>query len=136
MFATLINYASRKRCLKIMNTTIFLALNAGGNPSPAAVSPYVPRPFVDSVGHLLLDHKENTSFPSNHLMFMTIFATVFLLAKRIKTGLLFSLLALGIGWSRVFLGVHYPADIAGGALIGVIVSALLWRLLQPQLGFD
>lgn len=171
-----------------MNTTIFLAINAGSNPSSAVVSlalffskyvpyflmgycalafifgntrlritlfitvivasvaaaiswlighyAYVPRPFVDSVGHLLLAHKDNASFPSNHMMFMTIFATTFLFAKQIKTGVLFCLLALGIGWSRIFLGIHYPADIAGGALIGVIVSVLLCRLLQPRLGFD
>ncbi len=93
---------------------------------------YMPRPFVDSIGHVLLDHKDNASFPSNHMMFMTIFATTFLLARQRKTGLLFCLLALCIGWSRIFLGVHYPADIAGGALIGTIVSVLSWRIL-PRL---
>lgn len=167
-----------------MNTTIFLALNAGSDPHPIAVSlallfskyvpyplmgycafaflfggrrlrmtllvtmaaasiaaviswlighyAYMPRPFVDSIGHVLLDHKDNASFPSNHMMFMTIFATTFLLARQRKTGLLFCLLALCIGWSRIFLGVHYPADIAGGALIGTIVSVLSWRIL-PRL---
>ena len=171
-----------------MNTTIFLALNAGSDPSPAVVSlalifskyvpyflmgygalafifggtrlrrplvitlaaasvaaaiswlighyAYIPRPFVESVGHALLDHKDNASFPSNHMMFMTIFAATFLLAKHIKTGLLFGFLALGIGWSRVFLGIHYPADIMGGALLGVTVSILFWRLLHSRLGFD
>lgn len=171
-----------------MNSAIFLALNAGSNPSPGVVSlallfskyvpyflmgycalafifgstrlrstlfitlaaasvaaviswligyyAYVPRPFVDSVGHLLLAHKDNASFPSNHMMFMTIFATTFLLARQIKMGLLFGLMALCIGWSRMFLGIHYPADIAGGALIGVIVSVLSWRFLQPRLRFD
>lgn len=168
-----------------MNSTIFLALNAGSNPNPAVVLlalffgkyvpyflmggcalafifgdlglrrtllvtviaasvaaviswligryAYVPRPFVESIGHVLLTHKDNASFPSNHMMFMTIFATTFLLGKKVKIGLLFSLLTLCIGWSRIFLGVHYPADIAGGALIGVIVSVLLWRFLQPRI---
>jgi len=171
-----------------MNTTIFLALNAGSDPSPAAVSlalffgkyvpyllmgygafafvfggtrlrntlfitmtaasaaavvswlighyAYVPRPFVESVGHALLQHKDNASFPSNHMMFMTIFAATFLLAGRTKMGLLFSFLAVLIGWSRVFLGVHYPVDIIGGALLGVIASVFFWRLLRPSLRLD
>lgn len=175
------------RRFKIMNSTIFLALNAGSNPSPVVVSlalffskyvpyslmgycalafifggtrlritlfvtiivalvaaviswlighyAYVPRPFVDSLGHVLLDHRDNASFPSNHMMFMVIFATTFLMAKRIKTGLLFGLLALGIGWSRVFLGVHYPADIAGGALIGTFISVALWGLFHRRFSF-
>ncbi|MCK9512360.1 MAG: phosphatase PAP2 family protein [Pigmentiphaga sp.] len=93
---------------------------------------YSPRPFVDSVGHVLLEHKDNASFPSNHMMFMMIFAASFLQGRYIKTGLAFFALALAIGWSRIYLGVHYPVDIAGGALIGVGTAICVGRILRPR----
>jgi undecaprenyl-diphosphatase len=37
--------------------------------------------------------------------------------------------AIFIGFARVFVGVHYPADIAGGAVCGAIGDALAFGLL-------
>ena len=34
-------------------------------------------------------------------------------------------LALAVGWVRVFLGVHYPNDILGAALVGGIAALAL-----------
>lgn len=93
---------------------------------------YTPRPFVEPIGHTMLSHKDNASFPSNHMMFITIFTYAFLKNGYKKTGLVFIFLALSIGWSRIFLGVHYPVDIVGGALIAIIVSALFMMLLEPK----
>jgi membrane-associated phospholipid phosphatase len=38
------------------------------------------------------------------------------------------LLALAVGLSRVFVGVHYPLDVIGGAIVGII-----WGLLAPPI---
>lgn len=93
---------------------------------------YTPRPFIDSVGYNLLIHKDNASFPSNHMMFMTVFALTFLQMGHRVTGWFFLVLALLIGWSRIFLGVHYPVDVAGGALIAIVVSVTLIKVLRSK----
>ena len=37
--------------------------------------------------------------------------------------------ALLVSYSRIYLGVHYPGDVLGGAMLGVTVAAVLlaWR---------
>jgi undecaprenyl-diphosphatase len=42
---------------------------------------------------------------------------------------LFLLLATAIGYSRVYVGVHYPSDVIVGALLGVAVGLLAVAVL-------
>lgn len=56
-------------------------------------------------------------------------AVVFLSLHR-RLGLTAALLALLVGYARVFVGDHYPGDVVGGALVGLI-SGL--ALLSPQM---
>jgi undecaprenyl-diphosphatase len=65
------------------------------------------------------------AFPSGHAT-ATFSAAVTVSRMWPTTRALWWTLAILIGYSRIYLGHHYPLDIAGGALLGVLVG--LWVL--------
>jgi undecaprenyl-diphosphatase len=71
------------------------------------------------------------SFPSGHAATSFAAATVLSFARP-RWAPAFYLLALAIGSSRVYAGVHYPLDIVGGAVLGIAVATAL-RLLAGAL---
>jgi len=80
----------------------------------------------DSIVHVLVQ-ETSASFPSGHALSATIFYgfLLYLLTslpvshKRLWVFILVSIILL-IGISRVYLGVHWPTDVLGGYIIGVI----------------
>ncbi|MFC5183552.1 phosphatase PAP2 family protein [Actinomadura harenae] len=74
------------------------------------------------------------SFPSNHATIAAGAAAGLLVAWRALTPWVLSLAVLE-AFSRVFVGVHYPHDVAAGLLVGLavasVVSLLAARLLTP-----
>lgn len=80
---------------------------------------YHPRPYwvLDHV-QLLLAKEVESSFPSGHTIFVFALVTgVYLYNK--KAGRWFFTLAALVGFSRVFVGVHWPYDIIGGVILGI-----------------
>ncbi|MGG0301591.1 undecaprenyl-diphosphatase [Bacillus albus] len=78
----------------------------------------------------LVDHTVDNSFPSDHtILFFSICFSFWLVRK--KTGWLWLILAFCVAISRIWVGVHYPFDIAIGALIGC-VSALFSYWVVPK----
>jgi undecaprenyl-diphosphatase len=76
----------------------------------------------------LMEVPTTSSFPSGHTS--TSFACAYVisrLAPRLTTPV-FVLAAL-IGFSRVYVGVHYPLDVVAGAIFGLIVARALLMLL-------
>jgi undecaprenyl-diphosphatase len=75
------------------------------------------------------------SFPSGHAA--TSFAGAVLLAylfRRLAPALL--LLATLVAYSRVYVGVHYPADVLAGAAVGTLVALVVIAVvrLRPRIG--
>ncbi len=66
------------------------------------------------------------SFPSGHATFAWALAVV-LAAKEPRAKYFFYILALLISLSRIYLGVHYPADVVGGSFFGLGIGFFsLW----------
>ena len=91
------------------------------------------RPFVEQNIAPLIDHSASGSFPSGHAAFFFAIGTVLYFYNK-KAGILFLMGSAVIGFARVTAGLHWPSDIAGGALIGIFSGWLVCRLLKSVAG--
>lgn len=82
--------------------------------------PCHPEYFVEG-GRFLVGMKRSFSFPSNHAMNMFTAATVFSFFYNKYAGYFFGFAVL-IGFSRIYVGVHYPLDVVGGAVFGMLLG--------------
>jgi len=94
-----------------------------------------PRPYQaleDS--RLLIAEPSGTSWPSSHpavlVTFVTVAARDLGAGPASRAGL--SALAGLVGMSRMYLGVHYPSDVAGGLLLGRGVADLWSTLVSSR----
>lgn len=61
------------------------------------------------------------SFPSSHATNNFAIWTLMMLRHK-KLGAYLSFFPLGVAYSRVYVGVHYPLDVVGGAVLGAICA--------------
>jgi undecaprenyl-diphosphatase len=87
-----------------------------------------PRPWRRyALPHTLVPAPRDSSFPSGHTTVAFACATVLSYFEPRLAPALF-LLALAIGFSRVYVGVHYPLDVLGGAVLGVVLGGAVITL--------
>ncbi len=95
-------------------------------PRPSDASPDTTR--------LMIARPRATSWPSSHPAVLTAFSRV--AARELGIGAagrtVLSGLDLAVGYSRVYLGVHYPSDVASGLLLGRAVAH--WWPHRPMTG--
>jgi len=104
-------------------------VSLAANQARCALWPH-PRPFMIGLGHAWMTHVADASFPSDH---MTVFAGIgltLLFDGAAGWGVATLLIGLCVAWARVFLGVHFPLDMAGAvAVAGSVYAAVspIWR---------
>lgn len=81
-----------------------------------------PRP-TELLDAIVVSSAHGYSFPSGHATMAFALATV-LSAKEPKWRWWFFILAVLISLSRIYMGVHYPLDVIGGAMIGWAIGRL------------
>jgi membrane-associated phospholipid phosphatase len=92
----------------------------------------LPRPDPNQVRQLVSE--ASFGFPSNHAQTGGVIVWGYLAAKLRRTW--FSVLAVAmiflIGLSRIYLGIHFPQDVIGGWILGIVVL-LLWLRYEDRL---
>jgi undecaprenyl-diphosphatase len=95
-----------------------------------------PRPYMVGLCTPLFPHGPETSFPSDHATLMFAAAFYLLQARRWPACGVVVLMGAAVltAWARVYSGVHFPFDMAGSLVVGLMSAALmrvLSKLLNP-----
>ena len=90
-----------------------------------------PRPFVTFTDlQIIIPTPSEFSFPSGHTSSSFAAAAVFYRHLPKKLGITSVILAGLIGFSRLYVGVHYPTDVIAGVLMGILLSYLAEYLVN------
>lgn len=81
-----------------------------------------PRPYTELSNLILLDLGTDYSFPSGHTSTST--AMAYVLSCEYKRWILM-LIPVIVGFSRLYIGVHYPSDVLGGFLLGLVIAYMV-----------
>jgi undecaprenyl-diphosphatase len=93
---------------------------------------YRERPYrTHAISHPWSDSRD-ASFPSDHASASFAIAFAVLQLDRLAGGLLLAAASV-IAVGRLFIGAHYPGDVAAGLLVGLASAVLVVRLLRPAL---
>jgi membrane-associated phospholipid phosphatase len=72
-----------------------------------------------------LAHGARAGLPSTHATVMFTVAFMLIADPRLRAvGLAVLAIAVATAWARVYVGVHFPVDVAAGALLGACVAAI------------
>lgn len=93
-----------------------------------------PRPFVNNQINFLhinslIENINSRSFPSGHASFFFGISVVLFVYNK-KLGIIFFLASFLISISRIYCGIHWPLDIAGGFIVGIFSGILVLKIFD------
>jgi undecaprenyl-diphosphatase len=109
---------------RILVIVLIVTLTISDQFSSAVIKPLVERQrpcYILEAVRLLVPCGSGKSFPSSHAVNMFAAAVVCSYMFRRWAWIFFSFAGI-IAFSRVYVGVHYPSDVVGGALIGFLIG--------------
>lgn len=108
-----------RRCGAAMITALLLGLVLGNGLLKHWVAR--PRPFLTHADLIPLIREGGFSFPSGHTLSSFTAATACFCYYK-KAGAACYVLAFLIGFSRLYMAVHYPSDVLCGGLLGIAIG--------------
>lgn len=133
LFAFIILFIFFQKKFIFRNLVLFSIVSLGGYFFSKILKSifHIQRPFVE-MNFIPVVPETGFSFPSSHA---TVFAALSILAFSLnkKLGIVFAIFTILIGLSRMVLGVHYPADILGGFVVGSIFSLVIVRFFHKYI---
>ena len=90
---------------------------------------YENRPFVDHQVNLIVSHAADASFPSDHAVgTMAIASGILFYHWNLGTKMVYG--SILVGFSRVFVGNHYPGDILGAFILVWVITAVYNKTIR------
>ena len=96
-------------------------------PLVGRIRPYDITPNINMLVNALSDY----SFPSGHTLSSFAVATVILCFNK-KIGIFAMIIATLIGFSRLYLYVHFPTDVLCGAILGILFGKLSYKFISTK----
>lgn len=88
-----------------------------------------PRPWIDiSALEPLIYASNPNSFPSGHTCIAFAVSGIICRTQSKSWALASIAAAILMGFSRLYVGVHYPTDVIAGAIVGIIGSQIIWYI--------
>ncbi len=130
-FVILLLIKERKKALAVFSVAFFSLLlsDASSMALKGVVGRIRPCNALENV-HLLVGCTKSFSLPSGHSTNAFAFAVPFLFMTQSRLRYVFVFLATVVGLSRIFVGVHYPLDVASGAVLGSLCAGIVVYLYR------
>ncbi len=120
-------YSKREKLVIFSSALLAALISRYGFGSTIRFLWHRPRPFVTLHVHQLIP-ESSYSFPSGHASFFFAFSTLVYFYNK-KLGVAFFIASIVMTMGRVMAGIHYPSDILGGMVVGIISAWITYSFL-------